>query len=249
MLDRISLAGRSVEYCVIPSKFATKLRVRVGMAGVEVIRPQDRDQTAISNFLRANASWILTQLDRVKRFHGIRRPNRRGVGQILFRGESVAIQVQKDAQRAGSNRIVHSSGGLLILSGSDPVTPPARSLENWLRKQARTEILTHLDTVTSKLKRQPGKVLVMGQRTKWGNCSALGNLSFNWRLIMAPELVLRYLVTHEAVHLAIPDHSQKFWLSVRSLCPETERAKQWLSRNGHQLLLLDLRQCVTAVPR
>ena len=58
------------------------------------------------------------------------------------------------------------------------------------------------------------------------------NLSFNWRLIMAPDFVLRYLVTHEAVHLAVPDHSQKFWLTVRSLCPESECAKQWLCANG-----------------
>ena len=77
----------------------------------------------------------------------------------------------------------------------------------------------------------------MGQRTKWGNCSALQNLSFNWRLIMAPAFVLRYLVTHEAVHLAIPDHSQKFWLTVRSLCPESERARQWLCASGHRLLV------------
>jgi predicted metal-dependent hydrolase len=77
----------------------------------------------------------------------------------------------------------------------------------------------------------------MGQRTKWGSCSRLQNLSFNWRLIMAPEFVLRYLVTHEAVHLAIPDHSHEFWLTVRSLCPESERATQWLSANGHRLLV------------
>jgi predicted metal-dependent hydrolase len=76
----------------------------------------------------------------------------------------------------------------------------------------------------------------MCQRTKWGNCSALGNLSFNWRLIMAPDFVLRYLVTHETVHLAIPDHSQRFWLTVQSLCPETERARQWLVANAHRLL-------------
>jgi predicted metal-dependent hydrolase len=75
----------------------------------------------------------------------------------------------------------------------------------------------------------------MGQRTKWGNCSASRNLSFNWRLILAPDFVLRYLVTHEAVHLAVPDHSAKFWLTVQSLCLETERAKQWLSANGLSL--------------
>lgn len=79
----------------------------------------------------------------------------------------------------------------------------------------------------------------MGQRTKWGNCSALQNLSFNWRLILAPPFVLRYLVTHEAVHLAIPDHSRKFWLTVQSLCPESERAKQWLCAHA-DMLTVDL---------
>ena len=96
---------------------------------------------------------------------------------------------------------------------------------------------THLGCITAKLKRVPDKVFIMGQRTKWGNCSALGNLSFNWRLIMAPAYVIRYLITHEAVHLAIPDHSHKFWLTVRSLCAESEHAKQWLCCNGHRLLV------------
>ena len=62
------------------------------------------------------------------------------------------------------------------------------------------------------------------------------NSPFKWRLIMAPGYVLRYLVAHEATHLAVPDHSRKFWLTVQSVCPETERAKQWLSRHGHKLL-------------
>jgi hypothetical protein len=52
---------------------------------------------------------------------------------------------------------------------------------------------------------------------------------------VAPESVLRYLVTHEAVHLAILDHSQRFWLTLQSLCPETDRARQWLAANGTRL--------------
>lgn len=60
---------------------------------------------------------------------------------------------------------------------------------------------------------------------------------------MAPEFVARYLITHEAVHLAVPDHSKKFWLTVQGLCPETERAKQWLAVNSHRLLF-NLRELV-----
>jgi predicted metal-dependent hydrolase len=52
---------------------------------------------------------------------------------------------------------------------------------------------------------------------------------------MAPPYVLRYLVTHEAAHLAVPDHSARFWLTVQSLCPESERARQWLVANAHRL--------------
>src|SRR5207237_6283827 len=93
----------------------------------------------------------------------------------------------------------------------------------------------HLSVITTRLRQKPRRVYVMGQRTKWGNCSAQRNLSFNWRLILAPDFVLRYLVTHETVHLAIADHSAKFWLTVQSLCPESERAKQWLVRHQAQL--------------
>ena len=75
----------------------------------------------------------------------------------------------------------------------------------------------------------------------------MGNLSFNWRLILAPDFVLRYFVTHETVHLVIPDHSAKFWLTVQSLCRETERAKQWLC--SHQALLtIDLRGALDQAP-
>jgi predicted metal-dependent hydrolase len=80
----------------------------------------------------------------------------------------------------------------------------------------------------------------MAQRTKWGNCSTRGNLSFNWRLVMAPDFVLRYIVAHEMTHLVVPDHSRKFWLMVQSLCPETERARQWLVAHGQRIQLMEL---------
>jgi hypothetical protein len=119
----------------------------------------------------------------------------------------------------------------VIWRGLGSSTPVAWSLERWLRKEARRHIEEHLAFVTSRLGHRPERIYVMGQRTKWGSCSSRRNLSFNWRLVLAPDAVLRYLVTHEAVHLVVPDHSAKFWLTVHSLCPEAERARQWLARN------------------
>jgi predicted metal-dependent hydrolase len=232
---RIQLGDRRLDYRLSRSKAARKLRVRVGPDGVEVVQPEARDGEDVSAFLRASEAWILDQLDRVQRLRGIRRPVQRGVGEILFRGESTQVRIEATDTRAPGNLVGLVDGAIVVQRGARSRTPAARSLENWLRKQARAEIESKLTAVSARLGQQPQKVYVMGQRTKWGNCSACRNLSFNWRLILAPEYVLRYLVTHEAAHLAIPDHSAKFWLTVQSLCRETERAKQWLCSHQAEL--------------
>lgn len=235
-LDTIDLCGRKVDYLLVQSKFARKLRVRVGVKGVEVLRPDKRKPEDVTSFLHANGEWIISQLERVERFRLVRKPKLNNECEILYRGEPTAVVVEDIARRQGTNKVIFEPGRILIMRGRASQTPPSKSLENWLRKQARLQIEQQLEVVTHKLNRFPHKVYVMGQRTKWGNCSSLQNLSFNWRLIMAPDFVLRYLVTHEAVHLAVPDHSKRFWLSVRSLCRDTEKAKQWLSAHGHRLL-------------
>lgn len=240
-LDTIILDGRRIDYRVVRSRAARKLRVRIGPSGVEVFQPAKRANGEVDTFLHGNADWIIGQMDRVERLQAIRKTLRKTVGEILYRGAPTPVRVQEITGRRGPNRITLDERGLTIITSKHCNTAPSNSLENWLRRQAREEITKHLAAVTRRLKRSPRKVFVMNQRTKWGNCSSLQNLSFNWRLILAPDFVLRYLVTHEAVHLAVPDHSRKFWLTVQSLCPETERAKQWLSTNSTKLLV-DLRQ-------
>jgi predicted metal-dependent hydrolase len=235
-IDSIDLCGRKVDFRLINSKSARKLRVRVGVCGVEVVQPATREADEMTTFLRSNGEWIVKQLERVERFRKVRRPQTSRAVEILYQGEPTLVEVKEVAHWRGANKVALEGGRIVIVRGRASKTSTARSLENWLRKQARIEIGRQLEGVTRKLKRRPRKVYVMGQRTKWGNCSSLWNLSFNWRLIMAPSFVLRYLVSHEAVHLAVPDHSRKFWLTVQSICPETERAKRWLSAHGHKLL-------------
>lgn len=122
----------------------------------------------------------------------------------------------------------------------------AKVLERWLRGQARCDLDATVHRLASRLDVTPERIYVMDQRTKWGNCSRLRNLSFNWRLVMAPPTVLQYLVTHEMVHLIIPDHSHKFWLTVQSLHADAERSRQWLAANN-QVLRVDLSE-LTNIP-
>jgi predicted metal-dependent hydrolase len=233
---RVTIAGRNVEYRLraVPGG---GLRVRVGPRGVEVLHPPARPTEDVVNFLHSNGAWLLDQLERVARLRSLRRVSQRPAGEILLRGVPTMVRVEEVPRRERSNQIRYDGGQLVVVLGRHSRTPPVTTLENWLRREARARIAPLVETLAGKLGVVPGRLYIMDQQTKWGNCSALRNLSFNWRIVMAPDSVLGYLVTHEVVHLAIPDHSHKFWLTVQSLCLETERARQWLSANGPRLLV------------
>jgi len=233
----VVIDGREVEYRLRLAKSARKLRIRVGVDGVDVIRPGTSEAPDAESFLQSNGPWVLAQLDRVSRLQAARRVRRVEAGAMLLRGESTVVVIEESPHPRRSNGVEWRNGALHIVTGQGARSAPSRSLERWLRMQARIAIQEQVATVAARLDVVPGRLYVMDQRTKWGNCSRLGNLSFNWRLIMAPEHVLRYLVTHETVHLAVPDHSRKFWLTVQSICPETEQARQWLVANGDRLLV------------
>ena len=232
---RLLLNGQEVEWRLVRSRTAKKLRIKVGLDGVVVILPEGRDAREATAFVGNQRAWVAEQLARVHRLRALRRPPAHDGGHILFRGEKASVRVIRSQAWRGPNKVAIVHGVITITCKSGTKTAPTRSLENWLRKRARECIEKHIAELGNRLKLVPNRIYVMDQRTKWGNCSALGNLSFNWRLVMAPDFALRYIVTHEMVHLAVPNHSPKFWLTVQSLCPEAERARRWLVANGQRV--------------
>lgn len=80
-------------------------------------------------------------------------------------------------------------------------------------------------------------IRIRAQKTRWGSCSSKGTLSFNWKLMMAPDEVIDYVVVHELCHLCEMNHSKRFWSLVGTILPDYQRRRRWLKENGH---LLDL---------
>lgn len=89
---------------------------------------------------------------------------------------------------------------------------------------------------SSKYSIEYNKIRVKDTKSRWGSCSVRKNLNFNWRLIMAPEDILEYIVIHETAHLTELNHSQKFWKIVNERCPDYKARQGWLNKNGHNLL-------------
>ncbi len=81
-----------------------------------------------------------------------------------------------------------------------------------------------------------GRISIRDQKTRWGSCSGKGNLNFNWRLILAPEEVLDYVVVHELAHRREMNHSPAFWKLVEEILPDYRIRRQWLKQHGAELM-------------
>ena len=81
-----------------------------------------------------------------------------------------------------------------------------------------------------------GCVTIRHQRTRWGSCSAKGNLNFNCMLLLAPPEVLDYVVVHELCHRKELNHSARFWAAVERVLPDYAASRKWLRQNGSALI-------------
>ncbi len=80
------------------------------------------------------------------------------------------------------------------------------------------------------------KITIRNQRTRWGSCTANGNLNFNCLLMLCPEQVVDYIIIHELCHRKFMDHSKYFWQEVAKYCPNYKTYRAWLKSSGQQII-------------
>jgi predicted metal-dependent hydrolase len=201
------------------------VRVTVDAArGVEVVLPRragTREATAAVAELRP---WIERRVAELERTQAA----------IAARGDTVPYldESLRLVRQRGRTR-VHRSGNELLVPDGD--ARPA--IERWYRRAARNEIAPRLDRATAALGRPYHSLTIRAQRTRWASCSPAGAMSFNWRLLLAPEPVLDYVVWHEVCHLQVMDHSPRFWALLARYCPDYRERSRWLRRHGATLVI------------
>ena len=139
-------------------------------------------------------------------------------------------------KKAGRTKM-DMAGGDCILSLANPESEEdvRAALKQALSKRALVRIREELAVYAPKIGVQFGRIAIRDQKSRWGSCSAKKNLNFNWKLIMAPEEALRYVVIHELCHLIEFNHSARFWSLVEKQMPEYEAWKKWLKAHGSEL--------------
>ena len=81
-----------------------------------------------------------------------------------------------------------------------------------------------------------GRITIRSQRTRWGSCSAKGNLNFNCLLMLTPPEAIDSVVVHELCHRREMNHSSRFYAEILRVFPDYRKWEKWLKDNGAAIL-------------
>ena len=218
-------SAREIPYTVRRSSRARRVRVNVhAHTGVEVVLPARAPERAAAAAVSELRPWIESRLRDAQEV--LARIAARA-GTVPYLDSTLALVPQPGRQR------VHRDGARLLVPDGDP--RPA--LERFYRRAARAEIAPRLDRAAALAGTPYAGLHIRAQRTRWASCSSAGHMSFNWRLLLAPERVLEYVVWHEVCHLQVHDHSARFWNLLERYRPRYREERTWLKHHGATLVL------------
>ncbi|MBL9064730.1 MAG: M48 family metallopeptidase [Sphingopyxis sp.] len=117
-----------------------------------------------------------------------------------------------------------------------PAETVGRRVERWLKAQALDLLDRESRDIAARAGLAVGRVGVGDPQSRWGSCTAGGDLRYSWRLVMAPDHVRRATVAHEVAHLEHMDHGPAFHALVDDLHDgDVAAARSWLRREGRSL--------------
>lgn len=109
------------------------------------------------------------------------------------------------------------------------------ALTEWYRTHALEKLREKVGRFSEIVGVTPVSVGIKTFKGRWGSCSTKGDLMFNWRIIIAPNRIVDYVVAHELCHLYEHNHSPKFWKHVERVFPDYKESREWFKVNGRYL--------------
>lgn len=128
-------------------------------------------------------------------------------------------------------------GNRFYLNTADAAEKGISYFALWYKKKAEKHFRQRVDFFSYEFNLKAKSVKVTSANKRWGSCSADNNLSFSFRLIMAPPAIIDYVIVHELMHIKEKNHSAAFWKLIEVVMPEYKIHRRWLKDNNHKFIL------------
>ena len=216
-----------LDYQLIRSKRRSIALIITNAGGLEVRAPLKATISMIENFISTKLTWITKKQTLIsQRPQASPRQYLEGE-EFLYEGVSYKLRYS-DVEYISIDKHLLLPKTFLFQAKS--------SLTYWYQAQALAKITARIQYYTKLAKLAYSGIKLTNARSIWGSCTRTGVLRVNWRLITAPVEILDYVVVHEVVHLAEPNHSKRFWDKVATILPNYQQYRAWLRQHGNVVI-------------
>ena len=199
---------------------------------VKILVPKHLDKSRIDKLIKSKSKWIKTKLSKVDQILPYRKKDYVSGEDFLYLGKHYRLKVLKGKKY---NIELTDKYLKITIKSHTKDNKIKRLLKKWYFNNADN----YLSELTNEISKKTGlnyrSVKVRNYKSRWGSCSSNGKIYYNWKIIMAPIRIIKYVICHELAHLKVHNHSPKFWMLLRSMYPNLDDAKTWLIKNKNTL--------------
>lgn len=218
----ILINQKSISYNLRYSRKARYMRLQISRgSNLELVLPRGYELADAERFVRQKSDWISKHL----------RPAKDEKEKYLLLGKEIKI-VQVYEMFARKHKLILEGNELKIVSPTGSKIDIKKIYNIWIKNFAKACLPERVRSLANKYGFKINKVAIRNQKTRWGSCSAKGNLSFNLNLVKYRKEIVDYVIIHELCHLIEMNHSKKFWLLVEKVCLDYKILRKELKKNS-----------------
>ena len=189
--------------------------------GLEIVIPRGFSRRRLPELLIKEQKWIerkLKQIGQKRRLYPRKIPSSLpDYIHLLALDESWRVKYME----TGSSivRLNHLDSTLILTGDIEKKEKCRELLRQWLLLKAKDHLAPWLRRISTEKDLPFKKLTIKGQKTIWASCSPKKNLSINYKLLLIPRRLVRYIFIHELCHTVHLNHSRRFWKLVEKMEP------------------------------
>lgn len=239
LMNQLNIRDQIIPYEERRSTRYRRITLSILEDRLRISTPKNVSTKQLRELLLAKQEWILKHW--LEKQETLKRPVRYTDGaQFLYRGNTIELKIIRHPRKMiralleGQVLMVHMPQDL---PDNDLVLNVQMALVSWYKAQARKVLQDKLNKQSKQMQVAFQNFRLKEQKTRWGSCSSKKNINLNWRIIMAPDEAIDYIIIHELAHLTHLNHSELFWQRVAMFMPDYAEWKQWFKDYGQELRL------------
>jgi len=209
----------------------TALKIKDGQVSIHI--PHRQSERIAQEFVFEKTAWIQRKLQ----LHSQHLPAEKEFihgEEFLYLGKQYPLNLIEKNSAASVKKNTHT---LDLFGRQKRLSKKAlrAALVSWYKQQATQYLTSRTHHLAKQLNLTPHSITVKTYKARWGSCSIQADLSFNWKLVLAPTHIIDYVIIHELCHIEYFNHSSDFWSLVAHHCPSFKQDRLWLKEHAVEL--------------